>query len=749
MMAIDNRHPNSPEAVTTRRGPPRGASSRKPLIMVAVACLATGPFAIAADDVVTATTQDAASALAAEAKQILRDRCHDCHGGSSTQADLVILDMESLAATGAVVAGDAAHSSAFDRVTTDDDSLVMPKAPLARLTYREIDLLRRWIEGGAAPFPTDVPPAVAEGGDAEVESILGTILAHVERLPPADRPFVRYFSLVHMVAEGTTPDNLSIHRDALAKAVNHLSRRPGLVQPEIIDRATGALLAIDIRDLGWDATPFASSREATADLPKVDLWDLALLDYPYGTVMPGGETFDRLAEAYLLPAGLIRPVPFLRADWFMSVVTQPPLYEDFLRLPRSVAEVERTLGVASSGRGKRGGVTISGVSRNNRVVERHETAGGAFWRSIDFQSSTGRENMFRDPVHLEGSGGEFIFTLPNGLQGYFLADARGERLAEAPTSIVTDAFAADRVVRNGLACMRCHDQGMKRFTDMIRPALERLGASTAFDVAEALALYPPKDEMDRLLDDDSARFRGAMARLLGREERQESLAVVARRYLEEPVSLGRATAEAGLASRDTLRELARIPHFATLGFVPLSTGGQVRRDAWEDFYDEIVRQVGVAVPIVAIDGLGRVDYPPARPAVDVILRTDKPGNVLRVGEQVRVIVENRSDRKAFVELVGADTRGSRVILTEPGAAIEAGRQVAFDLSVQPARGRESVTLLASRSPLPPGRLLRAADISDRVIHDFYRLTMENGRARIDGDPASLGVVKRTIVIETK
>lgn len=719
-----------------------------PLVFM-IACLGVVPIAVAAADSATAAPKADVAALAAEAKQILRDRCHDCHGGATTQADLVILDMKSLVDSGGLVPGDVGSSSIFARATTDDDSIVMPKAPLPRLAYREIDVLRRWIEAGAPAFPDDVPQPAADGKATALETILKTILAHVESLPRADRPFVRYFSLMHLVAEGTTPENLAVHRDALVKAINHLSRRRAIVRPQVIDEGTGGLLAVDIRELGWDTSPFSHSAETPAELRAVNLWDLALLDYPYGLAMPGSETFDRLGEAYMVPARLIRPVAFMRADWFMSVVTQPPLYEDFLRLPRTATEVEKQLGVESLESGKRGGVTISGVSQNNRVVERHRSADGSYWKSIDFQSSTARENMFRDPVNLSGSGGEFIFTLPNGLQGYFLADARGNRLAEAPTSIVTDSFAEDRIVRNGLACIRCHDKGMKRFTDVIRPSLERLGASTAFDYARALELYPPKKEMDRLLDEDSERFLAALKTVLGHEPGQEPLAIVSRRFLEEPVALGRAAAEAGLPSAATLRELARIPHFATLGFVPLATGGQVQRDAWDDFFDEIVRQVGAAFPIVPIDGLSRGDYPTARPAVDVDLRTDKPGNVLRIGEQTRLIVENRSDRRAFIELVGTDADGLKVILTKPGTVVEPRQAYTLTLPVQPGQGREFVTLLAAHTPLPPARLLRGKNVTDRVVHDFYRLTLADGRARIEADPAALGVVRRTITIDTK
>ena len=68
-----------------------------------------------------------------------------------------------------------------------------------------------------------------------------------------------------------------------------------------------------------------------------------------------------------------------------------------------------------------------------------------------------------------------IFTLPNGLQGYYLANGKGERIDSAPTAIVTDKNASDQTVRNGLSCMRCHERGMLTFTDVVRPTLQKLG----------------------------------------------------------------------------------------------------------------------------------------------------------------------------------------------------------------------------------------------------------------------------------
>ena len=83
----------------------------------------------------------------------------------------------------------------------------------------------------------------------------------------------------------------------------------------------------------------------------------------------------------------------------------------------------------------RAGFNNSGVSNHNRVVERHKSRYGAYWKSYDFAGSVGAQNILTHPLGFTHDGGEAIFNLPNGLQGYYLANASGFRLDEAPINI--------------------------------------------------------------------------------------------------------------------------------------------------------------------------------------------------------------------------------------------------------------------------------------------------------------------------
>ena len=134
--------------------------------------------------------------------------------------------------------------------------------------------------------------------------------------------------------------------------------------------------------------------------------------------------------------------------------------------------VNRNLRDAPGVRVWRAGFNNSGVSNNNRMVERHAFRDGAYWKSYDFAGNVGTQNIFNHPLDFTHDGGEVIFNLPNGLQAYYLVNAIGSRLDEAPINIVSNPAASDPTVRNGLSCFGCHTEGMKIFEDQVRSVIE-------------------------------------------------------------------------------------------------------------------------------------------------------------------------------------------------------------------------------------------------------------------------------------
>ncbi|MEM8913997.1 MAG: c-type cytochrome domain-containing protein [Planctomycetota bacterium] len=732
-----------------------------------LATLAALLFAAAGHAQAERTVPDVDTAeIASRAKEILRSRCAGCHGETSTQAGVDVLDYAGLVDQDYLTPGDPEDSILYLVIESDDDDYRMPKdAP--PLSEEERSIVRQWIRSGAESFPEDVQlePDKTDSSEANGEGtesipvgreyVLERILEHQRDLSPDDRRMVRYFSCNHLLVRGATRDELTLQYEAFAKGINHLSMQRDLVRPEIVDGDAATVFAIDLRDLGWHRQVLKETQNKQTRRSEMNLYDLVLLEYPYSVWLEDSLTLDKLTLEYLTPAKLARPIPYVRTDWFCSVVLQPPLYHDLLQLPRHLDELEAMIGVDSeedieNHLVRRAGMAVSGVSRNNRAVQWHSSRDGSYWKSIDYASSRGSENLFTDPIKLQGAGGEMIYNLPNGLQAYYLADGVGNRLNAAPTSIVTDKFAEDKVVRNGLSCIRCHDRGMKDFRDDVRPAVENLPGSVGIDRREVMELYPSHEDMNQTLREDRERFMTAVERLLGHSQRSEPLIPVSGRYLDSPMQLGAAIGELGVSDPELFRAAFRTRQFTTLGLTPLTRSGVVRRDMWEDAFDQIVRALGLGIPVVPIDGVLRDDYTPAND-LDVRLSTKGNQAFFRPGDELVIQVTNHGKRDAYVELIGTGTRDEKVVIVSSDTLLSPGESLRFpetgSLTVQSALGQERITLYASDREFPAAKIITGKNISDRVLHDFFDVRFDRDRAMLEQDVARM--LKKTLVIETR
>ena len=138
---------------------------------------------------------------------ILKKHCIACHAGSKKQGGLSFDSRQALLAGGesgkVVLAGKSSVSSLIKRVTTKDADLQMPPEG-ARLTAKEIDLLRKWIDEGLPwepgfsfkniayepPLKPRRPelPAVMDGRTNPLDRIIDAYLSE-QKLPPSQKVF--------------------------------------------------------------------------------------------------------------------------------------------------------------------------------------------------------------------------------------------------------------------------------------------------------------------------------------------------------------------------------------------------------------------------------------------------------------------------------------------------------------------------------------------------------------------------------
>ena len=367
-------------------------------------------------------------------------------------------------------------------------------------------------------------------------------------------------------------------RSRSSKLVNSLSWGGDVIKPTPIDERE-TIFYIDLRHYEWDRN----------EADRTEAWPQIEGEYPYSI------EFDPETQAGLhqqmahLRSEMDCEVPFVHVDWFLATASLPPLYHDILDLPETDRELERQLDVdvtrnidsAPGVRVWRAGFNDSGVSNNNRVVERHTSRHGAYWKSYDFAGSVGQQNIFTHPLTFRHDGGEVVFNLPNGLQGYYISDALGNRIDEAPTTIVSNPAASNPAVRNGLSCIGCHTEGMKTFEDEVRAVILKSPDGPVKD--QGLRLYVEQSVIDDLVAKDTDRYREALKETGGVFGGIEPV----HRFHEAfqgPVAAAHAAAAVGLETETFLQAIRDKQSLRDLGLAGLLEDGNVSRDAWTDSF---------------------------------------------------------------------------------------------------------------------------------------------------------------------
>lgn len=537
-----------------------------------LSCIAIVLAAIAVAHVSRADERD--RELAVTAREILSRRCFGCHGANGiARKNVFVLERDRLITSRIVIPGDS-NSLLLSLI----NSGAMP-AGGPELTSAEKDSLRSWIVSGA---PSWDQPVEAKRSFLGETALLSVIRNDLLKARDRNRPFLRYFSLAHLYNAGVSDEELEAARVGLSKLVNSLSWHKEITPLATVDPAR-TIFRIDLRDYNW----------------TVATWNLLLAVYPYGVRGVDSRTIDVLSGS---------PLPYIRADWFVANASVPPLYHDLLGLPKNVRELEQLLGIETARdleeekNVARAGLRSSGVSQNNRVLERHVSPYGAYWKSFDFRSNLDDQNIFKDPLRLNPAGGEIIFNLPNGLQAYLLIDAFGRRIDEAPIAIVSDRNNPDDpVIRNGRSCMSCHYAGIQSFKDEVRPVVQGL-AFASFDREKALAVYPPQDTLDQFTTRDRHRFEQAAnaVRGLSISAQAEPINSLSRRFLSE-MSVAQAAAETGFETSEFQARVARSSRLLSLGFGQLLVaGGGIKRDAWDKSFGEVARELGLGEHVASI-----------------------------------------------------------------------------------------------------------------------------------------------------
>lgn len=232
---------------------------------------------------VGAVRADSVPGFNRDVRPILSDKCFSCHGPDAAKIQAGLrLDREEAAKTRlpsgrvAIVPGDPAKSEAYQRITSDNQAVRMPPAYLGheKLSDREMDLIRRWIEGGAQweKHWSFVPPAKSPLPRLKHTSwpqgaIDHFVLARLEReglrpSPPADnRTLIRRVTLD---LTGLPPEPAEV--EAFVKEGS-----PGSYE-KLVDRLLASPRYAERMAIRWlEAARYADTNGYQSDGPR-DMW---------------------------------------------------------------------------------------------------------------------------------------------------------------------------------------------------------------------------------------------------------------------------------------------------------------------------------------------------------------------------------------------------------------------------------------------------------------------------------------------
>ncbi len=539
-------------------------------------------------------SQPHAQELTPEVEAVFKSYCVECHSARSkvekAKKDIPdILDVKDLIERKKLVPGDPDASEIWKQVKTDqmpDGVLILDGVSLGKepVSDEAKDVLYNWI----ASLKSD--EQLADRKFIKDGEILRYVFDDLSRVSQKRASELRYFTLTNLYNDSRISDaELDAARQGLSKMINSVSQRRNVVVPQPVDPAR-TVFRVNIRHLGWDAA----------------LWDKFAKTNPYA------KFYDNIFTRSIIDY-MGTDLFLLRADWFVSKVSKPPLYYDFAGIPPTVQELEKRLlfdGLTADENLEKNPDEVlragfdqgnSGVSAQNRLIERHPSKNGAYWRSFDFKRTdaakpeTARRDFFKFPVGpggddgFEPSGGEIIFNLPNGLQAYMLVNAKGERIDQGPTEIVFDRNAAQAgrnpAIVDGISCIACHSAGMIIKDDELLPHVQ--SANFGLEIREYVEeLHRPAD-LAKAFEEDKNRFSRALneagVTLVSRDD--EPIIRLVERFEDGKVDLVAAAAELGLPLEALEKTIDRAKLDRSLvGIVGrLKNGGVPRNQFIQDF----------------------------------------------------------------------------------------------------------------------------------------------------------------------
>jgi len=437
----------------------------------------------------TKKPSDARSLAEAAAENVLNSNCGSCHGPTLSTTDAqagmnYINDINALVKAGKIVPLSSATSLVVQRMINGSmPPLVSGKA---KVTDSDINVVASFIDNPV--FWPDYKPVDCSTKNqiATLDDVYRAVNRDLATQDSRDTPFLRYISLTNRFTAGVCADTaLDKDRQAMLKMMNMLSTRASIGKVTPIN-PNNTIYVVDERDFNWNRQITVGNQTFN------DVWDaIAGTNNPYAVELFGDDA-DRAKQ------DTATTVPVMFADQMMDVATIGNLYYAIINL-----DVNQTLGdFILNGLGVdvqadlddrkeiRAGTTKSRITRQDRVVERHDLGNraGVLWESFDFEANNANQSIFQDPFGFAAGGKEAIFTLPNGMLAFAIADANDKLVQDS--DILLDTSQDNYKAVTSVSCSNCHALGFIQVVDEVRDVA----------LANRLSIGLSRDQIEQLND---------------------------------------------------------------------------------------------------------------------------------------------------------------------------------------------------------------------------------------------------------
>jgi serine/threonine-protein kinase len=444
----------------------------------------------------------------AAAENVLAANCGQCHGPALTpqqaQAGMnYIDDIDRLVETGKIVPLNSAGSRIIQRMVRGE----MPPVTTGKtVTEADINTVAQFIDNPR--FWPDVAPT---GGNClddnqlvDFDDLFIAINRDLATADNDDQVFFRYISLTNRFTAGQCTEALEKDRQGLAKMMNMLSINASIEAPTPVDNEE-TLYRIDLRDFDWDRAIDVEGNNFA------DVWEAIAANNPYAVEFVGDDADDAKDDTQTA-------FPVMFADQMMDVAIIGNLYyaiidvdvnqplADFIANELQIDVVANLEDEESV----RAGTTKSRISRQDRLVQRDdiEVRGGALWQSFDFEDNgLANDSIFEDPFGFAAGGTEVIFTLPNGMLGFIIADENDAIVEDS--DILLDTNQNNFRAITSVSCSNCHAGGLIPVVDEVREVALSNAREIGLDrdeVEQLEGIYVSPTEFARIVQEDSQGF---------------------------------------------------------------------------------------------------------------------------------------------------------------------------------------------------------------------------------------------------